>query len=317
MRTIRLGLGVFLFLLSFASASLAAGTATRTFVSGKGLDSNPCTLASPCRTFAVAVPQTISGGEVVVLDSAGYGPFSISQSVTVTAPQGVYAGVTVSSAGGDGIDVNASSASDFVTLKGLTVIGPGASTSTGNGIAFNSGAALHIENCDVRGFNIDILANLCAQLFIKDTVVKDSHFAGIDVTMVATGNSWATLDHISATNCGTNGVLASVSGAGLFLNAQIRDSTISGNSNGLVVNGLNNAIATLDVANCQIANGAVGIQSLASGGGSGTMSIGNTLISHNSTAGFIINGGTIQTLGTNTLIGNGPDTGSMMHFAAQ
>jgi hypothetical protein len=39
--------------------------------------------------------------------------------------------------------------------------------------------------------------------------------AGIDVTMVATENSWATLDHISATNCGSNAVLATLSGAGL------------------------------------------------------------------------------------------------------
>jgi hypothetical protein len=317
MRTIRLGLGLFMFLLVFASASLAAGTSARTFVSGKGLDSNPCSLTSPCRTFTAAMAQTVSGGEVVVLDSAGYGPFSIAQAVTITAPQGVYAGITVSSAAGDGIDVNANSGSDFVTLKGLTVIGPGAGTSTGNGIAFNSGLALHIENCEVRGFSTDIIANLCAKVFINDTVVKDSSFAGIDLTMASVGNSWAALDHVTANNCGTYGVLATMGGSGYILNAQIRNSTISGNTNGLVVNATSNAVVTFDVGNCQITNGNVGLQSLASTGGSGTMSIAYSLISHNSSAGWIVTGGTLDSAGNNTFIGNGTNSGALTPFPNQ
>jgi hypothetical protein len=317
MKTIRLGLGLFMFLLLFASASLAAGTAGRTFVSGQGLDTNPCSLGSPCRTFAAAMAQTVSGGEVIALDSAGYGPFSVSQAVTITAPQGVYAGITVSSAGGDGIDVNANSGSDFVTLRGLTIIGPGAGTSTGNGIAFNSGLALHIENCEVRGFNTDIIANLCAKVFINDTVVKDSSFAGIELTMASTGNAWAALDHITANNCGTYGVVATMTGAGYILNAQIRNSTISANTNGLVVNAMSNAVVTFDVGNCQITNGNVGLQALASGGGTGTMSIAYSLIARNSSSGWIVTGGTLDSAGTNTFIGNGANTGNLTPFANQ
>ena len=317
MKTIRLVFGVFLFSLLCASASLAAGTSARTFVSGKGLDPNNCSLTAACRTFTAAMAQTAPGGEIVVLDSAGYGPFSIAQAVTITAPQGVYAGITVTSAGGDGIDVNSNSSSDFVTLKGLTVIGPGATTSTGNGIAFNSGMALHIENCEVRGFNTDIIANLCAKVFINDTVVKDSAFAGIELTMASTGNSWAALDHVTANNCGTYGVLATMSGADYILNAQIRNSTISGNTNGLVVNGMNNAVVTFDVGNCQITNGEVGLQALASGGGTGTMSIAYSLVSRNSSAGWIVTGGTLDSTGTNIFTGNGINTGALTPVAAQ
>jgi hypothetical protein len=70
---------------------------------------------------------------VVVLDSAGYGAFAITQAVTVQAPPGVYAGISVFS--GDGITINAGG-SDTVILRGLTVNNQG---SNGNGILFNYG----------------------------------------------------------------------------------------------------------------------------------------------------------------------------------
>src|SRR4029450_6331613 len=67
-------------------ASLPVSAAQRTFVSGSGVDSNPCTLTLPCRSFAAAITQTSIGGEVIVLDSAGYGPVAITQSVSIIAP---------------------------------------------------------------------------------------------------------------------------------------------------------------------------------------------------------------------------------------
>ena len=67
----------------------------RTFVASYGVDTSACSLASPCRSFAVAISKTNPTGEVIVLDSAGYGPVTITQSVTITAPPGVYAGITV------------------------------------------------------------------------------------------------------------------------------------------------------------------------------------------------------------------------------
>jgi hypothetical protein len=76
-------------------ATGAAAIAQRTFVASGGSDANPCTLASPCRSFGAAIAQTSSGGEVIVLDSAGYGPVVITQAVSIIAPTGVYAGVSV------------------------------------------------------------------------------------------------------------------------------------------------------------------------------------------------------------------------------
>jgi hypothetical protein len=47
-----------------ATASIAQNN--RTFISGDGSDTNPCSLTLPCRTFGQAISVTNSGGEVVV-----------------------------------------------------------------------------------------------------------------------------------------------------------------------------------------------------------------------------------------------------------
>jgi hypothetical protein len=126
MKQIRLLVGMLFLVGLLASISLGqTGANARTFVSGQGSDSNPCSVSQPCRTFTAALAQTAPSGEVVVLNSAGYGPFTI-HSVSVIAPDGVYgatAGITVSAG-----------TNDIVTLKGLTVLGPGI-----NGINFTSG----------------------------------------------------------------------------------------------------------------------------------------------------------------------------------
>jgi hypothetical protein len=103
MRAIPSAFASLLFLALFASTSMAQ--AQRTFVSGLGSDGNPCTRAAPCRTLTTALAQTNAGGELIVLDSAGYGAFAIGKSVSVIASPGVYAGISVFS--GDGIVINA------------------------------------------------------------------------------------------------------------------------------------------------------------------------------------------------------------------
>lgn len=95
----------------------------RTFVSSHGLDTNDSRLATPCRSIGAALAQTDPGGEIIVLDSAGYGAIAINKSVSVVAPEGIYAGITVTA--GIGIDVSAGT----VALRGLTIRGPGGARS--------------------------------------------------------------------------------------------------------------------------------------------------------------------------------------------
>jgi hypothetical protein len=315
MKSILFAISSFLVMTLSASVSMATGTAGRTFVSGNGNDSNACSLAAPCRTFAAAIAQTASEGEVVVLDSAGYGPFTINQAVTITAPQGVYAGITVTSASEDGIDVTAGSG-DVVTLKGLTIIGPGANVSGARGIFFNIGGVLHVEGCEVRGFDTDIVLAASGQAFVKNTIVKDA-IVGLAVSGDATGNSFASLDNVSANNNSGNGILEAVT-VGNNIRASIRDSTISGNLTGIgvILMSGNTAIASIDVERCLIANGGTGIATDLTFG-TGAVSLSNCLVSHNTTAGFDVSGGVISSAGNNTFSGNGPNTGTLTPLAAQ
>src|SRR5207344_3288954 len=87
-KTVRLALGSALFaILSLAPAS--AGAATRTFVSGSGNDMNSCSRKAPCRTFASTITKTDAGGEIIVMDSAEYGPFAIDRNIKIIAAKGV------------------------------------------------------------------------------------------------------------------------------------------------------------------------------------------------------------------------------------
>src|SRR5919108_688209 len=128
---------------SFAPSHKARRTAAlaqRTFVSAEtGNDANPCTRTAPCRNFAAAIAQTAAGGEVVALDSGGYGPVTIGSAISLVAPTGVYAGITAFS--GNAVTVSAGS-SDVVTLRGLTLNGLGGST----GIAFDTGGTLYVQD---------------------------------------------------------------------------------------------------------------------------------------------------------------------------
>src|ERR1700693_3978704 len=115
------GLGVWVL-----SISPALALANRVFVSARsGNNANACdNIATPCQTFAGAVTQLNPDGEVIVLDSGGYGPVTITQGVTIEAPAGVTA--FAHPPFGDAITVNAGSAT--VTLRGLTL-----NVGTGNG----------------------------------------------------------------------------------------------------------------------------------------------------------------------------------------
>src|SRR5215472_3720025 len=82
-------------LVTLAGIAAAQAQSARSFVSGHGADTNNCALAAPCRSFQRAHDQTNSGGEIAVLDTAGYGSLIISKSITITNPGGVEAGITV------------------------------------------------------------------------------------------------------------------------------------------------------------------------------------------------------------------------------
>lgn len=127
-------LAAFVFTIAFAAAAQAS--VPRTFVSSTGSDTNTatsCGPTAPCRNFAAAYSVTNNKGEIVALDTAGYGQLTINSSVTITAATTAF--ITVASSQ-TGITVNAG-ATDVVLLRNISITGAGNTSTTG--IAHNSG----------------------------------------------------------------------------------------------------------------------------------------------------------------------------------
>lgn len=197
-----------LLLLLSLFASVAEAAAQRTFVETSGNDANACTLTSPCRSFTRALTQTNSGGEIIVLDSGGYGPVTIAKSVSIIAPAGVYSGISVGSA--SGIVVNG--AGITVELRGLTITGLGGAT----GINLQNAAKVVIADCRVSGMTGSGLSNSgAANVHVQDSTFRDNGGAGVSV---ASGST--TLAQVVSRNNGGAGVAASP-GAVSVINSQI------------------------------------------------------------------------------------------------
>jgi nitrous oxidase accessory protein NosD len=297
MKAIRFTLGLLLFLALFASASRAQ--VQRTFVSGLGSDSNPCNRTAPCRTFAQAILGTNPGGEVIVLDSAGYGAFTISKAVSIVAPPGVYAGISVFS--GDGIDVNAGG-NDTVILRGLTVNDQG---STGSGIVFLSNGTLHVESCVVNGFKVSnggngILCNGGGKLEVKDSILRGNG-SGIFIT----GGSDVAVDQVRLEGSSGQGLDAE-DGA----KVTVRNSVASDNQTGFFAFSHATANVDLNIESCVISNNFFnGIRAQSNSTGIATVRLSSSMVTDNATG--LVNVGSPALLlsrGNNTVEGNTTDT---------
>lgn len=149
MRSMSRVFSIVCFLYLGASSSLMAQS-NRTAVSVNGNDANFCSTLDPCRSFNRAISQTNSGGEVVALDSGGYGAFVLDRPVTVQAAPGVYAGVTAPPAGA-GVDVNVTGGAAAI-LRGLSINAIGTAT----GILMDSNATVIVDNCFFTRLSIGI-----------------------------------------------------------------------------------------------------------------------------------------------------------------
>jgi hypothetical protein len=213
---------------SFATAP--AHARARVFVASYGSDSNPCTFLSPCRNFQQAVNVVDAGGEVTAIDSAGFGPITITKSVTITSPAGVEAGIAAD-ANGNAITINAGSG-DTVTVRGLTLNGGGASL---GGIVLNSGKRLRVLDCMISGFGsgssgsgIFVTGSSGTSLFVSKTRVFDNA-NGIYVWPSGSALVNAELNQVEMDNNNV-GVLAQATDTTGFIIVHISDSVVAGSS---------------------------------------------------------------------------------------
>jgi len=221
--------------------------AQRVFVSGTGLDTNPCTFAQPCRTFQQAFVTVPANGEIDVLDPTDYGPVTITHGISIQAHG--FGGITQSKSTGSAITVSAG-ATDTITLNGLLIDGAGTGL---NGIIINKAGSVQILNCVIRHFgNSSIVFQSTSNptnLLVSDTVASDDVTSGI--FLGAQSSSTATLNRITASNNGegvtTNGghvviansVLSNNATAGLDAlshAAYLAKSVVAGNGIGVLIN---------------------------------------------------------------------------------
>ena len=317
-------------LCAFAAVPAQAGPALvqRAFVSGNGNNANTavsCAVLTPCKTFAAAVTVVAPNGEVVALDTAPYGSVTLTQSISLIAAPGVYAGISVFA--GAGITIATPGIS--VVLRGITINGQGGA----NGINMTAGAKLTVENCVIANLaGSGILVNTAGTAVIvrvTDTTIRDNGNVGIELldgaratltrTMIS-GNQIAgvfvdgtlagsitTADIADSTMNGNNvGVGAQSEHATAAVKISVRDSRIVGNQVGTIAISIG-ASVTLSVSNNMISNNIFeGIS--ASGTGVKVWATGNT-ISDNGTAFSATSGGLIESAGNNA-VRNNPGTDS-------
>lgn len=265
---------------SFTTSAQAA--VNRAFVSAQtGNDANTsvgCPPTNPCRTFQAGISVLNPGGDIVITTDGGYGPVTITQSVSIFGGGGTG---FVTAATGDGITINATGGT--ISLSGLNLNGVG----TGhNGVTVLNGIAI-LDNVVARNFNnagIDlegsdrvtitdskvlnsvngIVANNAGSLvFIQDTYL-DGNGVGL-----ASNLGLVTAKHLTLTHSSTAG--ATVAGTGGTSILELGSSFVSDNAIGVntQVGGeaiLNNNNFSFNTTGVKIGSGS-GVQSYGNNAG--------------------------------------------------
>ncbi|HYP28652.1 MAG TPA: right-handed parallel beta-helix repeat-containing protein [Blastocatellia bacterium] len=290
MKTLRYtvnGLMVFAACLMFST--MAQAQATRTWVSGVGDDVNPCSRTAPCKTFAGAISKTAAGGEISVLDPAGFGAVTITKAITIDGSAGgLHAGILASLV--NGVIVNAGP-NDVVTLRHLSINGAGNGL---DGIRYLAGKQVNVENVRIQRFTGDGIemttgAN-SGKLFVTDTTISDCAGQGIRMTST-TGSNTAVINRSIFTG---NGSGLDVLSNGI---ATVENSVFSFNTNfGVVAEGT----ATINLSNSTISNNLTGVSASVAGT---NVRITNNMILNNGNG--IVSAGTVSSGGNNKNAGNG------------
>lgn len=276
----------------------------RTHVSAAiGSDANTvtnCTPIAPCRSFQAAMSVTDLKGEVVVLDSGGYGAVTITQSVSLIAPTGVYAGISVFP-GANGVII--ATAGVEAVLNGITLNGQGGET----GIVMTNGTRLSVENCTIANFltsagiGSGISVSTPAQVRIRDTVFRNNG-TGISLS----GSAKAAIDNVKIYDSKNDGIFVngSVAGSGsaIATTANISNATVAGGGFfGVDVRAVASGAARVSIIRSSITDmGFSGVYADTSGG-TVAVAVSATLLAGNTFFGLHqLGGAVLQSLGNNT-----------------
>lgn len=297
MRNVRRVLWVSLCLILSWSAMVFA--AQRTFVSTGGSDANPCTAAAPCRSFGAALLQTNANGEIVAVDSGGYGPVTIDKSVTIVAAPGVHAAISVLS--GDGIVIDG--LGPVVTLRNLAISGLG-----GNyGVRILSAGQVYVEGCHVTNLTLVGVRYENADNWSNGNVlvIHDSTIARNDYgVQVAAEGSFTIHTTISDSRIVKNNVGVLISSSGFNRTTIVRSLLLSNTTWALYQIKDSGLSALTTVESSVIAGNSGGIRSDGLGGPSYVRVSNSTITGNTGTALSALNGGNLLSRQNNTFEDN-------------
>lgn len=276
----------------------------RAYVASYGLDSNTafsCDVNNPCRWFRTAVTVVDPDGEVVALDTAAYGTVTLTQSISLTAAPGIYAGISVFP-GATGVTIATPGVN--VVLRGLTVNSQGGNA----GILMTDGAKLSIENCVISNFSIigstvnqhGVLVQTAATVRMVNTLVRDSDI-GIEIQAGAT----ADISGSKFLGNSTAGIFANNSIAGTNTTTAVSDTTVAGSGIGIYALADTNTAATkIEIIRSIVSNTNIGV-AVESAVGAASVNIRKSMVTGSSTHGLsqLFNGALIS-YGNNTLSNN-------------
>lgn len=274
------------------------------YVASYGLDTNPCTLNSPCRSFGHTVSVTDAGGEVIALDTGGYGSVNITKSISIIAPVGMYASVTVPAAT-DGITINAEGY-DRVLIKGLTIKGTSGSY---RGIYATTVGTLIVDNCYVSdtGGGIDFTAP-DSELVILNSKIYNNTGYGVYVHN-SSGSVSVSMNNVEMIK-NDYGLRISPSGTG-SVSATVTNSLANHHNSAGFANdnysGYSSGTSVLNLEHCIASENLWGIYS-ENHSSSDVTRLSNCTVTGNRNNGIFRwtnTSGTIASRGNNTVVGNG------------
>jgi len=282
-----------------------------TWVSGTGSDtSNTCgSQATPCREIRTALTNTVSGGTIHVLPGA-YLAFIVNQGISIIADQGIASITNSTVSAGDSfaaIYINAPS-SDVVLIRGMTVN----QADLGNvGIAFNSGAALDLENCTLRGSGFYVPASLYfrpttaasggapTELTVRNSDMTDNPLGNV-LIRPSNGVAVAALIENTLMAKGLYGIKADDSAGSGMIRVDVKYSTAKGNTNnGFLAVGTGAGPVHFMIDHSTAENN--GVYGAVATGANAFMIVTNSTLMGNGTGLAQLSGATVASTGTNTI----------------
>jgi Right handed beta helix region len=275
-------------------ATSASAQVARVFLAGTGNDAGDCTnQTTPCRSLQGAVTACPANGEIIILDNGGYGSATINKSLTVNASAGVVAFIART------ITVNIAS-TDKVVLRGLSM--NGVVFGDANGILFNGGGTLVVENSVIAGFIGAGIQQAAAgsNLIVNNCEFRNNNSGVRNVTGFATNTN--TVIENSRFESNSNYGVDVENGTA---NVSIRNSVLANNYYGVIAVSTSQMQPVLIVVDtCSIAHNTIGTEAATGAAGIATIRVTNSTIYHNGNGIFVFGSGAIESYGNNRVTAN-------------